>query len=312
MGPLVRRVALAPVVFVVVATLMYATLRMLRPELHPGEPLVAGVLHDLDRVLLHLDLGCASQWPGCPRIHDMWLRGAAADVWLLAGAIVLGGGGGVLAGLWCAGRPHNPLARALEALGALAYCAPVYVVGLLLLFLFNPTFGTFPVPAFFDATPRWVSPFTDPWDWLRSLLVPWLVLGAPLGGMCLRLTVATLRDALAEDFVRTAAAKGVSRSRVLWRHAGPPSYAATVSFVGVSVPLLVTNMVPVERVLSVPGFFRYTWRAIGHFRFNEVALLDYTMLCALTLSATILIIVLGVLADAVLSRIDPRVRAAAF
>lgn len=309
MGGLARRIVFAPIVFVAVAATMYLILRVLRPDLYPGEAVLPGVAGDLGHVLLHFDLGCASSLPGCPDLAVLWRRGAPADLWLLGGALAAGAGLGVLGGLWCAGHPRTLGAKALHAAAALAYCAPVYVVGLGLLYLFNPEFGRFHVPLFFDARPRWVAPWSHPWDWLRTYLVPWLVLGAPIGGMCLRLTTATAREAVQEDFVRTAVAKGVPRRDVLRRHVGPISYASTVSFVGVSVPLIVTNLVLVERVLGVPGFFHLLWKAVGH---NAESTIDLTTLSAMALWATVLVIGLELLADAVLGRLDPRIRDAAF
>ncbi len=275
-------------------------------------------MHDLDRALLHLDLGCAP--PGetgssakasgaCTPLRVVWLRGMAADIWLLAGSIVIGGVAGVLGGLWCAGHPRTLRARALRMGAVLAYCAPVYFVGLGLLYLFNPVFGKFPVPFFFDAESRWASPFTDPWTWLRTMLVPWLVLAAPLAGMCLRMTLATAREITQEDYVRTAVAKGVPPGRVMRHHVGLPTFGATVSFAPVTLPLFLTNVMLVEQVFSVPGFFYSLWAAIGH---NGESAINLPIVIAAALWTTVLLIVLGMLADAIVGRLDPRVRGAAF
>jgi peptide/nickel transport system permease protein len=292
---------------VIVAALTYATPRVLRPDLYGGDAaVVSGTWHDLDRLFLHFDFGRACNWQGCPKIHDMWLRGVAWDLWLLTGGILIGAVGGVLVGLWCAQRPRSLPARAIEWVAMVLYCAPVYVVGLLILKLFNPTFGILPLPAFFDADPKWVSPFTAPWDWFRQLLVPWLVLAAPLGAMCLRLTLGAAVEVLDEDYVRTGVAKGLSRKRIMRRHVAPASYITTASFVGISIPLVVTNLVLVERTLSIPGFFRHTWKALGHVDPPETP--DFPMLCALTVWGAVLIVALGLISDALLPWLDPRVR----
>ena len=307
MGPLARRVAFAPVVLVVVTALTYATPRILRPDLYPpGEGLVEGVRRDLDSVLLHFDFGCAADWPGCPDIVPMWRQGAAWDLWLMAGGLIIGLAGGVLAGVWCARRPRTLASRTLEGTALVLYCLPVYVVGMFLLKLFNPTFGAFPLPGFFDADPRWVQPWTAPWDWLRQLLVPWLVLAAPLAAMVLRLTLANTIEALNEDYVRTAVGKGVKTSRVVRRHAAPVSFVPTASFVGISIPLLVTNVILIESVFSVPGFFENTWKALGHVDPPERP--DFPMLQAITVWSTAFIVALGILTDAVLPWLDPRLR----
>jgi peptide/nickel transport system permease protein len=305
------RLITAPFVLLALAALTYSIPRWAHPERYPGVSVWAGVRHDLDRAFLHLDFGRACGWPGCPPIHDMWLRGAAMDLWLLGGAMAIGIGGGVLGGLWCAARPRSRLARVAEGASVVAFCTPVYVMGLGLLLLFNPTFGRFPLPGFFDATARWASPFSDPVAWLRTLLVPWLVLAAPLGAMCLRLTLGMTIDALDEHYTRTAVAKGLSHRQVVNRHAGRAAAPAITTFASVSVPLLVLNVVLVERALSVPGFFTYTWRATGHppNPNDYPPLPDYQMTAALMLWAAALTIVVSLVLDLVAVRLDPRIRA---
>ena len=59
MGGLARRILFAPVVLIAVAVVLFGSLRILRPDLFPGDSLPGGIVHDLDRGLLHLDLGCA-------------------------------------------------------------------------------------------------------------------------------------------------------------------------------------------------------------------------------------------------------------
>ena len=127
--------------------------------------------------------------------------------------------------------------------------------------------------------------------------------------MCLRLTLALAREITQEDYVRTAMAKGLTPNRVLRRHVGPPTFGATVSFAPVTLPLFLTNVMLVERVFSVPGFFHNFWEAIGH---NDESAINLPIIIAAALWMTVLLIVLGILADAILERLDPRVRGAAF
>ena len=306
--PFLRRLALAPLVFLAVAAVAYGMPRILRPELYPGEPVVTGLADDLQRAFVHFDFGCSGLLAGCPPVRELWAEGFAWDLWLMGGAVVLGTAGGIVAGRWCARRPRSLGARALEAAATVGYLAPVYFVGLFTLWLFNPIYGRIPLPFFFDAEPRWVQPWNEPWDWFRQLLVPWVVAAIPLGAMCLRLTAATTREAMQEDFIRTAAAKGVRHDEIVRRHAAPLSYPATFSFVAVSAPLVITNLVLIERVLNVPGFLRYTWRAAGHANAGDDAIPDFALLSALTLWGALLLIVLGLIADGIVSRLDPRVR----
>jgi peptide/nickel transport system permease protein len=169
----------------------------------------------------------------------------------------------------------------------LAFCTPVYVVGLALLLLFSPAFGIWHVPYFFDPH-SYVSPLDSPWGGLRSLLVPSLVVGAPLGAMCLRLTIALTRDELTENHVQTAIAKGLTHRRVVRRHAAPAAYASVASLMSVTIPAVVTNLVLAQATPPT---------------------IDVPTLQALALWAAVLIVVMSAIADIALVKLDPRLRA---
>jgi peptide/nickel transport system permease protein len=310
LGWLVRRMALAALTVLGVAFVTYGMLRVLVPSRYPGTPVLTGTLHDLQRGFLHFDWGVACGWPGCPPVRSMFARGFAADLWLIGGALVLGVAAGLQGATWCARRPYGRSTRAVEALATALYCTPVYVFGFAALLLFNSSFGIVPIPAFFDARPRWAEPWADPWLWFRTLAVPWLVLAAPLAGMCLRQALAVLREEVDADYVRAAYAKGLSQRRVMSRHVRPAAYTETASFVGVSIPLIVLNLILVEHVFSVPGFFTNTYQATGHVLNPQTGdpVNDYTMLQAISIWAALLIVVLGVAVDLVLVRVDPRIR----
>jgi ABC-type sugar transport system permease subunit len=143
--PFLRRIAFAPIVLIVVAAVTYGMPRILRPDLFPGEAFASGLAHDLNRVFFHLDFGCAVMLRGCPKIHALWMNGLWWDLWLLAGGVVLGAGGGILGGVWCSRRPGSLPSRLFEAGAMAAYCAPVFFVGLFVLWLFNSTYGRIPL-----------------------------------------------------------------------------------------------------------------------------------------------------------------------
>jgi peptide/nickel transport system permease protein len=287
-----------------VAVVDYGMIRALRPDLGGDQPVVAGTLHDLDRIFLHFDFGRCLK-PGCESTAWLWKTTWVADVSLLAGAVVAGVVAGVLGGLVCAAHPRSGPARAIEGLAMIFYSIPPYVLALGSLLLFAPIFGLWPLPWFFDSGSY--RPVTEsPWDWFRSLLVPWIVLAAPVGASCLRLTLGMVLEDLDADHVRTARAKGLHRRVVLRRHAAPAAYPVLASFLALSVPALVTNVVLVEWAWGIPGFFKITKRAIGK---ADPPVIDIPTLQALALWAAALIVVTSVLADVALARLDPRVRA---
>ncbi len=303
-----RRLVFAVLTVIATAFFAYGIIRILRPELYPGQATLTGLWHDVSRALLHLDLGESCMFFGCPPLKRIWLDGVWADLFLLAGGIVFGVVAGVLGGVWCAARPRTLSSRALEAVAMLLYCTPAYVVGLTLLLLFAPPFGLVQLPYFFDPH-SYAPPLQDPWDFLRSMIVPWVAVGAPLAAAILRLTLALMVDAMGEDFVRTGRAKGLPHGRVVRRHAGPTAYVSVASLFGVSAPFMVTNMVLIEYVFSVPGFFRHMKRALGQAPGWPPGI-DIPTLQALALWAAVLIVALSLLADLAIARLDPKVRSA--
>jgi peptide/nickel transport system permease protein len=307
---LVRRLLYAVGTVILTAFFAYGIMRGLRPEQYPGQATVADLFEDVDRALLHLDFGGACMFAGCPPIKRLWLDGIWADLFLLMGGVVFAIASGVLGGLWCASRPRTRSARALEWVGSVLYCAPVYAIGFGLLLLFAPPFGLIELPYFFDPD-SYAAPLANPWDFLRSMILPWIVVGAPLGAAILRLTQALAIETLGEDYVRTAAAKGVSHRTVVRRHAGPPTYVPVASLVSASAPLTIMNLVLVEYVFAIPGFLRHTRRALGqvpNWPPPKVPPLDIPTLQALALWVAVLIVALGLLADLAIMRLDPRIR----
>ena len=310
-GPLlaffIRRFFFAAVVLVAVAVIDYGLYRALRPDYYPGETLLGGLSHDLGRVFLHFDLGDACTFPGCPPVREVFGRSWAADLYLLAGGLVIGVAAGIAGAVWCATRPRSLAARVIETAGTVFYSMPVYLTGFGILLLFEPSFGALPLPFFFHPL-DYEAPLENPWNFFRAMLVPWLVVAAPLAAVCLRLTQAAVVEVLDADYVRTAAAKGLTRRRVIRRHAAPASYTSLASLVGVWVPSFITNMMLVEFVFFVPGFFAHTKRALGQIK-ELPPVYDIPMLQALALWAAVLIVVVSALADLALVLLDPRVRA---
>jgi peptide/nickel transport system permease protein len=295
-----RRLVAAVLVALCVSAITFVMLRVLRPEAFAdSRPLPVQLADFLWGIVTQFDLGRSRQAPGRP-VSELVLRGLPADLSLFAGALVIGVAAGVAGGVVCARRPRSAAAWLLRVLALLALCAPVYWVGLLALLLFGSGVGVL-VPLFIVETGNYEPLTQDPLAWLRSLLVPWLVTGAPLAAICLRMTAATLRDVADEDFLRTALGKGLSERTVILRHALPVSVAPTLSVAGAYVPLLVGNALLVEQVFNIPGVFRVTTDAVSQG--------DFELLQGLVIAGAILVVLGNLAADLLLARLDPRVRA---
>jgi peptide/nickel transport system permease protein len=297
----VRRlgVRLAGVVVVVVATTACAWLlfHVLRPELFRGSG--QSLWGFLDRAFLHFDFGRSEQGSHRP-VADLIREGFPADASLLAGGLVFGVVFGTLGGIVCARRPRGWLSRAAQSGALVAMCAPVYVVGLLSLLFFGQDIGVMPFGAGIPL--RYVEFGDSPTGWLGALIVPWIVLGLPLAGTCLRIMLGEMVEVADEDYVRAARAKGLTEWTVLRRHMAPAALAPTAMFASASMPLLITNVVLVEQVFSVPGVFRDLTHSIG--TANTTLILGMTAVGALLIATTTFLF------DLFLTYLDPRVRAA--
>jgi peptide/nickel transport system permease protein len=296
-GFFVRRAGYAAVTLLLAAFFTFGIMRLLRPDRFGP---VGGTWDDVNRNLVHLEMLD-------PETKQMWLDGLWADLYLLAGGVVLAVVIGVLGGVWCASRPRSLASRVMEGGAMLFLCTPPYVLALGTLLLFAPPFGIVQLPYFFDPH-SYQPPLEHPWDFVRSMAVPWVVVALPFAASILRLTLALTIDSMGEPFVDTAWAKGLSRARVVRRHAAPPSLVTVASLFGASAPIMVTNVVLVEWVFSIPGFFRHMRRALGQGGGIDPSPMP-EMLQAISLWAAMLIVVMSFLGDLAIMRLDPQVRA---
>jgi peptide/nickel transport system permease protein len=307
-----RRLLLGFGVVVVTAIFAYGGWRFLRNDLPENSgPWLAGTWGDLKRVFLHRDFGDACsfaslQGSGCKVIKDLFDRGWQADLWTLAGAVAIGSAAGITGGLWCAANLRSLRSRLLEGAAMVGLCTPPFVAGYGLLILFDPTFGHFRVPLFFDVH-VYQPPYDDPWAFFRAMVVPWLVAGAPVFAIALRITKSAVVEASGQDFMLTAVAKGLSTKAAIFRHGRPVAFPPVFAWIGTASALIVTNVLITETVFSVPGFLLHTQRALKPPNAPEHP--DQLLLQALAVWGAVLIVGLSIISDLLVMAKDPRVRA---
>ncbi len=102
---------------------------------------------------------------------------------------------GLAGAVFCATRPRSLATRFVEMLGVLFYSLPAYLFGFGILLLFEPSFGLLPLPYFFHPL-DYEAPLEDPWVFVRAMLVPWIVVAAPLAAVVMRLTQAAMLEQL--------------------------------------------------------------------------------------------------------------------
>ncbi|KAB8165137.1 ABC transporter permease subunit [Streptomyces sp. 3MP-14] len=150
--------------------------------------------------------------------------------------------------------------------------------------------------------PEYVPLTQDPLGWFNGLLLPWLVLSTIFTANYTRMARATLIEQLREDHVRTARAKGMSRSTVFFRYAWRGSLIPIVTIFGIDLGSLFGGAMITEFTFNLPG--------LGRLAVDSVTKSNLPMLMGVMLFAALIIVLFNILVDACYALIDPRVRLA--
>jgi peptide/nickel transport system permease protein len=165
-----------------------------------------------------------------------------------------------------------------------AVSAPQFVVSLLVLYVFAVQLGWFPIGGYGTAA---------------HLVLPALTLGILGAGWYARMMRSSMIDVLAQDFVRTARAKGLTRGRVMLRHALPNAILPIIAMIGIDIGIFMGGLVVVESVFGWPGIGQLAWQAIQR--------VDIPIIMGVTLISAAAIVLGNLLADIVTTFIDPRI-----
>ena len=183
------------------------------------------------------------------------------------------------------------------SVGAQALAAvPVVWAGMMLVVVFAVWLGWLPAQGF----PR--AGWSDPWAALRSLILPALTIGIVEGAMLLRFVRSATLQAVGQDFVRTGAAKGLTRDQALLRHGLPVVGLSVITVLGLQVAGIIVGAVVIEQLFSLPG--------IGRMLVADVAARDLPKVQGELLALTGFVLVVGFVVDLVHRVLDPRQREA--
>jgi len=246
-------------------------------------------------IFLHLNLGYSYYSSASVRglIADrlpatISLTVGAAAIWLLSGLAV---------GILSAVRRGSKLDRAAMGTALVLISAPEYWLGLIALYLLAADIGRLRV---FPGAGSYVGLTSDPWKWLTSLILPWLVLAAGNAAVYARLLRGSMIETLQEDYIRTARAKGLSERRVVLRHGLRTAINPVMTILGLDIGVLLGGAVLVETVFDIPGIGRLNYEAIAHS--------DFPIVQGTVLLAALFIIVANIVVDIAYAYLDPRVR----
>jgi peptide/nickel transport system permease protein len=204
-------------------------------------------------------------------------------------AVVLALTAGVLAA-WKAGSLLDRLVMILSVVG---FSVPVFVVGYLLIYVFAITLRWLPVQGY--------TPLAEGlWPWASHLVLPSLALGLAYVALIARITRTAMLDVLAEDYMRTARAKGVATGPMLFKHALKSAGVPIVTVVGIGIALLIGGVVITETVFNLPG--------IGRLVVDAISKRDYPIIQGVILLFSGVYVIINLLVDLSYTLLDPRIR----
>lgn len=194
---------------------------------------------------------------------------------------------GVPVGIFAAVRQNRWLDYSLMTGATVAYAVPNFVLALLLILLFGLELGWLPLGG-------WGSP--------SQVVLPAIALGLPWSGLIARVVRAALLETLREDYVRTAAAKGLGPANIVIRHAFRNALIPLTTIIAVLAAELIVGGLVIEQIFGIPG--------VGQAMVESVLGSDYTMTLGLIVFYATLIFAANVLADVSYAILDPRIRLA--
>jgi peptide/nickel transport system permease protein len=309
-----RLLALIPVLFIV-AVIVFLILR-----LTPGDPaaVIAGNSasnDDIERIREQLglnqplwsqfgiwlsgvllgDLGY-SFYLNRP-VTELILQRIEPTLSLAFGTIVLAILVAVPLGTLAAWRMGGWLDRLLSGFAVAGFSVPVFVVGYLLIYLFAIELQWLPVQGYrrlFGEESQGIG------AWARQLVLPWLTLATIYVALIARVTRASVSEALTEDFIRTARAKGLTERAVLLRHALPNAAVPIVTVIGIGIALLIGGVVVTETVFAIPG--------LGSLTVDAVLNRDFPVIQGVVIFFSVLYVLVNLLVDLSYLLFDPRIR----
>lgn len=224
-----------------------------------------------------------------------------ATLLLTGTALALSTALGILLGVLTATRPHGALDNGVAVVTLTAYAMPVFWLGQLLVLLFAVRLGLLPVQGMISVREGYTGG-RHLLDVARHLALPALTLALPQLALTARLTRTGMREALAEEYIATARAKGLAEWAVLRRHALRNALLPVVTALGGHVGVLLTGAALTETVFAWPG--------LGRLLLDAALKRDYPLLMAIFLLVSLVVVAANLLTDLVYTALDPRVRLA--
>src|SRR3954447_11356084 len=271
-----------------------ATIAAVREQLHLNDSKPTQFGNYMTGLFLHFDLG--KSFENDTSVRSEIVSRLPATISLAVGAAILWMAIALPVGIVSAIKRRSVFDRVAMGTSLMAVSAPVYWLGLMVLYLFAQDVGRFKLLPGIDS----YTPLTeDPVAWLKSLILPWIVLAASFAAIYARLLRGSLLDVMSEDYIRTARAKGLRERTVIVKHGVRSAITPVVTVLGVDLGILLGGAVLTETVFNIPG--------IGRLAYDAIQKRDLPTVQGVVLVAAIFVIVMNLVVDVVYSLLDPRV-----
>ncbi|HEX8066722.1 MAG TPA: ABC transporter permease [Thermoleophilaceae bacterium] len=267
----------------------------IRHSLELDRPWYVQYAHYMERLVLHFDLGTSYQ--NEIGVKEQIADRAPATISLALGAAVVWLAIGIVVGTLSAVRRRTMVDRLAMGGALVGISAPVYWLGLVSLYLFAKDIGRVHL---FEGAGSYVPLSEDPAQWLQSLILPWFVLAAAFAAFYARLLRANMIEAMSEDYVRTARAKGLRERAVVLRHALRSAITPLVTAAGLDIGILLGGAILTEAVFNIPG--------IGLLAYESILNADLPMIQGTVLLGAFFIVFANLVVDVAYAFLDPRVR----
>lgn len=267
----------------------------IRHVLGVDKPFWTQYWHYMRAIILHFNLGYSYQY--ARPVTGMIIHGLPATISLTVGAVVVWMTIGMTVGAISAVRRRSLLDRVTIVGSLLAISAPTFWLGMMALLLFSNDIGRFHI---FDGAGTYVGLTVNPGRWFGSLILPWFVLAASLAAFYARLVRAQLIEAMSQDYIRTARAKGLRESQVIWRHGIRAGITPVVTALGIDIGFLLGGAVVVETVFNIPG--------VGRLAYDGIHEADLPIIQGTVQLGAFFIVIANLVVDIAYAFLDPRVR----
>ncbi|HSV23708.1 MAG TPA: ABC transporter permease [Xanthobacteraceae bacterium] len=196
-------------------------------------------------------------------------------------------------GVVAAWKADTLIDRAIMTFAVLGFSVPVFVVGYLLAFLFALQLDWLPVQGYTQLS-------EGLWPWFENLILPAIALGCVYIALIARITRAAMLEVLQQDYIRTARAKGIGQTGILFVHALKNAAVPIVTVIGIGIALLIGGAVVTETVFAIPG--------IGRLTVDAILRRDYPVIQGIVLLFSFVYVLVNLLIDLLYIVLDPRIR----